>query len=102
LALAALGRRLRRRARAAAPRDAAGWLREARAAEARGDADAAAAAAERALRGALESAPAGAWAHAAAALLARIERGRFAPGSERPALAELEALLAARPTGAGC
>jgi hypothetical protein len=102
LAALALGRRRRRRARAAAPRDAAGWLGEARAAQARGDAGAAAAAAERALRGALASAPAGAWAHAAAALLARVERGRFAPGAERPALAEVEALLAARPTGAGC
>jgi len=104
LALAALGlrRRRRRRARSAVPRDTASWLREARAADARGDAGAAAAAAERALRGALESAPAGAWAHAAAALLARVERGRFAPGAERPALAEVEALLAARPSHAGC
>ncbi|HEX2486322.1 MAG TPA: hypothetical protein VHQ66_13525 [Myxococcota bacterium] len=100
LAVAALRRRTRR-ARPAPTRGVDDWLREAHGARARGDADATAAAAARALEGALEGSPPGAWAESARALLARIERGRFAPGAERPALAEVDALLAARPRAAG-
>jgi tetratricopeptide (TPR) repeat protein len=102
LAAAALRRGRRRGERAAPERDATSWLREARAAQARGDADAAAAAAERALRHALEGVPEGRWSRSAAALLARVERGRFAQGAERPSLDELEGLLAARPPSPGC
>jgi hypothetical protein len=106
LAAAALvaGTALRRRARRARPAPAHGvadWQREAHGASARGDADAAAAAAARALACALEAAPPGAWADAARALLTRVERGRFAPGAERPTLAEVDALLAERPRAAG-
>jgi hypothetical protein len=99
LVLGAVGllRRRRRAVRAARPRGAAGWLREARAADARGDADAALAAATRALACALDGAAPGPWAERAEALVAQLERARFAPAGARPALADVEALVAARP-----
>lgn len=100
-ALLAAAARLRSRARAArrppAAREAGDWLQEARAADARGDADAFLAAAARALTRSLDGAGPGPWAVRAAALLARVDRARFAPGAERPSLADVEALLAARP-----
>jgi hypothetical protein len=95
---------LRRRRRAAAPDAISEGLAAARAAAARGDADAAARAAEQALRAALAGggvpsaaeAEAGATSAAreAALLLAQLERARFAPDAAPPALAAVEAAIA--------
>lgn len=97
--------RWRRRAAPSAAEEIALWLAAARDAERRGDRDAAASSAGRALRAALAAAPALAAeeiaarhpdagpAHDAAQLLARLERARFSAAATAPPLAEVEASI---------